>query len=146
MNTLIFYTYDDFTARASLPLGPVAPRSSDDLLMQVRNTSGSYQATEVTVAVSGDDAEQLLLSLDGDIFTPTITVGDIPPGAGGAVFTLRRVTPSTAVDGAASAVLTATPSGWSDAVDTSTSDNVDLDADVDIDIEPDDDNTNPPTL
>lgn len=142
MNTLTFYTYDDYTVRTELTLGPVAPRSSDDLLMQLRNTGNTFQAEDVTVEVS--DTDQLLLSMDGDTFTRTVTVGDIPPGSGSAVFTLRRVTPSTAGTGAASGTLTASPAAWTNVLDQSLSDNIPLDAEVDLDAA-DDDITNPPT-
>lgn len=144
MNTLIFYTSDDYTARSVLDLGPVAPRSSDDLDMQIFNSSPSFQAEDVAVTVAGDDAGQLLLSLDGDSFFRTVTLGDIPPGAVSTVFTVRRVTPSDAAAGSNTAELSAAPAAWSSVADSGTSTNVSLDADVDLDVDLDD-ITEPPT-
>lgn len=137
MDTLVFYTSDYMIAQTSLALGFVAPASSDDTAMVLVNPSDSYQANDVTVHASGDDSDQLYLSTDGDTFGPSIVVGDIPPNANSAPFWLRRVTPSTAGLGAATASLTATPDTWSDVTDASTSTNVSLDADVELDIDPD---------
>lgn len=145
MDALTFYSYDDYTRRISLPLGPAAPRSSDDLALQVHNDSDTYQADDVVVTVGGTDSDQLFVSLDGDTFSQSITVGDIPPGAGSLVFTLRRVTASTADEGPASATLIATPGSWTSVVDNSASTNIALDAEVDLDdTETDDDTTQPP--
>lgn len=133
MNSLVFYTYDDLTARpfGLLDLGQVAPRSSDDINMQVRNVSDTYQAEDVIVEVqAGAAASQLFLSLDGDSFSHSVVIGDIAPGAGSVVFVLRRVTPSNAASGITFANLTATPAGWMSVVDHSSSTNVALDAEV----------------
>jgi hypothetical protein len=144
VESLVFYTYQDYQLLTQFDFGPVAPRSSDDVQMQVINTSQSYQAADVIVNVDdGDDAAQLLLSLEGDTFGVSINVGTIPPGAGCVPFWLRRVTPSDAT-GIGSASLLATPTAWTEPVDTSTSDNVGLDSDTDNDVT-DFDPTTPPS-
>lgn len=146
MDSLIFYTYDDYTERTTLDLGAVAASSSDDQTLQVINTSDSYQAQSVTVSVGGDNADQLFLSTDGDTFYPSITVGDISPGAGCPYFYLRRVTPSSAATGTFSATLNAAPAAWTGITDTATSTNIALDVDTEIDTGPGDDRTSPPDV
>jgi hypothetical protein len=81
MQSLTFYEYDTVTALSVLPIGQVAPASSDDTALRLYNTSDIYQAQAVTVTLTGDDAIQLWLSTDGDTFGPAISVGDIPPNA-----------------------------------------------------------------
>lgn len=123
MDTLRFYVVETASVMTAFDLGTVGPASSDDTRVRVQNTSDSYQAEDVTVSVAGTDAVQLWLSLDGDVFTPTVTLGDIAPGANSSTFWLRRVTPSSTAAGTCTAGLTATPAGWTSAADTSTSEN-----------------------
>lgn len=128
MQTLEFRSYESVDAITTLQYGHVAPRSSDDTMMRVVNVGDAYQAEDVTLTVTGDDAAQLYLSADGDIFTASINVGDIPPQASSAAFWLRRVTPSTIADATScTATLAATPAAWTLPVDASASDNNALD-------------------
>jgi hypothetical protein len=121
MQSLTFYEYDTVTALSVLPIGQVAPASSDDTALRLYNTSDIYQAQAVTVTLTGEDAIQLWLSTDGDTFGPAISVGDIPPNALSPIFWLRRVTASTEPVGACTAALTAIPTGWAYPVDNSSS-------------------------
>lgn len=126
MESLAFYDPVTVTSPAAFALAAAAPGSSDDIQLRVLNTSELYQAEDVTVTVSGADSGELWLSLDGDVFTASIAVGDIPPGAACALFYLRRVTASTAGFGSRTAQLSAVPASWSNPADTSISDNVPL--------------------
>lgn len=128
---LVFYDYQEFEALTALALGAVPSRSSDDTQLQVRNPSLTYQADDVTVAVSGPNANQLWLSVDGEAFYSQINIGLIAPSGGSQPFWLRRVTPSTA-SGTGTANLTATPAAWTDPVDVSASANVGLDTDTSL--------------
>lgn len=123
MDALTFYAVESASTITDLDLATVAPASSDDTRLRVQNTSDTYQAEDVIVSVSGTDAIQIWLSTDGDSYSPGIALGDIPPGGSSLTFWLRRVTPSTAA-GDCSAVLTATPGGWTNAADSSVSDNI----------------------
>lgn len=125
METLLFFDQDANAGTTALSLGTVAPHSSDDTQLNVVNGSDLYQAQDVTVTVSGDDAIQLWLSLDGDTFTASINLGDIAPRSASPTFWLRRVTSDDT--GACTAALTATPAAWTDPIDTSTSTNIPLD-------------------
>lgn len=105
-----------------LTFGPVAAGSSDDRPVRVFNASADYVAAAVTVTVTDpltDDvvsgATQYLLSVDGDTFTATIGVGDLPPHAATAPIILRRVTPPDAEPGTAGFLLVATAGGWTPA-------------------------------
>lgn len=133
MESLVFYDYLAYTALTALSFGAVAPRSSDDLMVQVLNTSNTYQATGVGVVIDGTDGDQMFVSVDGESFFKAAWVGDIPPGSGCAPFWLRRVTASTAT-GSFSASLTATPTAWTEAIDTSTTDNIGLGTGTEIDL------------
>lgn len=147
MDNLVFYDNDDHSTEIDdLDYGPVAPASSDDTSLFVFNDSDTYQANDVIVTLDGDDADQLWLSLDGEVFGTTVDVGDIPPNAGSAGFVLRRVTASTIATGACSAELIATPGSWSSPIDVSLSTNIGLDADNPPEIDTDDggDDFNPP--
>lgn len=124
MDTLRFYIVDTAAVVTTFDIGTVGPASSDDTRVRVQNTGDTYQAEDVIVSVAGPDAIQLWLSLDGDVFTPTVTLGDIAPGANSSTFWLRRVTPDGTAGGSYTADLIATPAGWTSAADTSTSDNV----------------------
>jgi hypothetical protein len=128
MDALIFYDVSGITTTTSLDLGTVAPATSDDTQLRVYNSSGFYQAQDVTVTITGPDATQLWLSLDGDVFGGTAEVGDIPPGGYSPIFWLRRINDSFSITGARTATLQATPASWSDPDDTAgTSDNIPLD-------------------
>lgn len=127
METLVFFSATEATALSAVDLGAVAPRSSDDTALRVHNTSDLYQAQDVTVTVSGSDADQLWLSLDGDVYTASVDLGDIPPGAGSPVFWLRRVTAHDTPTGACAGQVAAAPAAWTSTVDTSTTANVPLD-------------------
>lgn len=126
MESLGFYDVEIATTTTTLDIGTVAPTSSDDSMLRVVNNSDLYQAEDVTVTVAGPDAIQLWLSNDGDNFSASIGVGDIPPGGLSGTFWLRRVTPANSALGARHAVVVATPNSWSNPVDTSTSGNVAL--------------------
>lgn len=125
MESLAFSSSNDSITLTALDLGQAKDASSDDMILRVQNLSGSYQAEDVTVTVSGTDAIQLWLSTDGEVFGDTIDVGDIPPGSASGVFWLRRVS-VLAASGAFTAQLSAIPASWSEPIDTSTSDNVPL--------------------
>lgn len=129
MDSLAFYDIRSVAVIADLDVGDTAPASSDDTMLRVVNTSDLYQANDVTVTVDGADAVQLWLSTDGDTFTASIDVGDIQPGGSSLTFWLRRVTPSTASTGPCTAQLSASPTAWVNAADTSSSDNIALETD-----------------
>lgn len=125
MNTLSFYTDASTTVLSTLALGAVAPSSSDDTALRLFNNSDQYQAEDVSVTVSGDDVIQLWLSADGDDFSTSLALGDLPPQAFSAIFYLRRVTDSND-SGACTGTLSAAPSAWTNPVDTSVSPNTPL--------------------
>lgn len=127
MEKLSFYDVEKAATVTTLAIGDVARASSEDFMLRVHNDSDLYQAKDVTVSITGDDAVQLWLSPDGDQFAASIDLGTIAPGGTSNVFWLRRVTPSAEVNGAnCSAALSVTPAEWTDPVDTSTSDNIAL--------------------
>src|SRR3954469_9015784 len=125
MANLGFFDAETVLATSALDLGTVAPRSSDDSGLWLTNGS-DFLAEDVTVTVSGGDSGQLWLSLDGEAFYASINVGDIAPGGSSIPFWLRRVTSSASSTGGRNGSVTATPSAWSNPVDTSTSDNIPL--------------------
>jgi len=127
METLAFYLVETISMVTALDLGTVAPQSSDDTQLRVLNLSDLYQAKDVSVSLTGTDAVQLWLSVDGDTFADSVALGDIPPGATSATFWLRRVTASTDGPGGYAAALAAVPAGWSSPTDTSTTPNIPLD-------------------
>ncbi len=114
MNALIFYDYGELNQILAVQLGVVPAGSSNDTVLRVVNANDIYQAEDVVVDLTGPDAAQLYLSSDGSSFSASISVGDIPPGAGSAPIYLRRVTPSTDTAGPREAFLRATPSGWTE--------------------------------
>jgi hypothetical protein len=126
VEALTFYDFASPTAITALDLGAVAPRSSDDMQIRLFNSSDSYQASDVLIEITGDDTDQLYVSLDGETFTSTCGIGDIPPNAISAPFWLRRVTASTATTGPATATLSATPGAWTYPLDTTADDDVPL--------------------
>jgi hypothetical protein len=112
MESLSFYNVESAAVVTTLALGSCAPSSSDDRMLSVHNNSDLYLAQDVSVTVTGGDNIQLWLSTDSDTFTPTIHLGDIPPGGLSTVFWLRRVTASTEAAGSCTANLEATPTAW----------------------------------
>lgn len=126
METLGFYDVENAAIPTTLAIGTVAPSSSDDTMLRVINNSDLYQAEDVTVTISGPDAIELWLSTDGDTYSSSIDVGDIPPGGVSGTFWLRRVTASDSASGGHSGSLVATPAGWASPVDTSASVNIPL--------------------
>lgn len=127
MDALTFFDVVANAATTSVGIGTVAPGSSDDTQLRVFNTSDLYQAEDVTVSLTGPNAGQLYLSDDGQLFTPSITVGDIPPGAYSPPFWLRRVTSHLVANGSYTANVVATPAAWTNPSSTGTSVNVPLD-------------------
>lgn len=104
-----------------LDWGLVAPASSDDRTLRVKNCSAAYWAADITVAVINPEtadpdtvgvAGQHLLSVDGGLFLASIGVGDLAPGAISAPFTLRRIVDPDTGAGTGSFALTATAADW----------------------------------
>jgi hypothetical protein len=102
-----------------LPWGPVAPASSADKGLRIKNMSNGYTATDVIIAVADPIDPDLLsarsshlLSPDSLTFTETIDVGDLAPQAVSGLFLLRRVTDPHAPDGDAGFTITATATAW----------------------------------
>lgn len=127
MDDLIFYDYATNEDILSLDLGNVAPRSSGDLAFRVFNPNTTYQAESVTVSVVDTaDADQLWLSVDGDIFGTVVEIGSIAPSSTSSPFFMRRVTASTHANGSCSGQITAKPTAWLSASDSGTSENTPL--------------------
>lgn len=127
MESLVFYDYVTTDPITSLELGVVAPRSSDDTVLRIGNTSDTYQAEDIVVAVEGvGDDHQLWLSTDGDSFASSIVVGDVPPNSLSGPFWLRRVSASTEPDGDCSAVLSAVPTAWTSTADAGATESIAL--------------------
>ena len=83
--------------------GSVARRSSADLFFCVANTSLVYTALGVSVNIvdtgsvaSPSQAAMHLLSLDEEIFTASVSLGDLEPATVSHVVNLRRVVPAAA--------------------------------------------------
>lgn len=130
MEELKFYKPSAAAQITALALTPAAPSSSDDILLRIANTSDLYQAENVVVSCDGSqDGRDLWLSLDGADFSASIEVGDILPGGLSLAFTLRRVSPSDTGVGLKQCTLKATPAGWTNPIDTSSSDDIPLDLD-----------------
>lgn len=134
MNFLEFYVSTSAEPLGNLSLGDCTPGSSDDFVLRVGNVSSDLQAQDVTVGIDADSTtqgDQLWLSLDGDVFTASVAIGDIPPGSISAPFFLRRITPSTFDNGGiwptgCFARVTASAADWIYPLDTSSSENVAL--------------------
>lgn len=119
--SLIFWhpVDDEPITETFLPWGDVAPGSSADQRLRVRNASDDYTAAAVVVAV-GDPADpdavsaagQHLVSADGYTFTPAVDIGDLAPGATSDPIVLRRITAPETPDGPAGFTLTATATTW----------------------------------
>lgn len=113
MDTLAIWGFTTDAAATRLNMGAATPlRTTNDLRFRVKNTSTLYAAKAVTVSLTGPDAGQLYLSLDGITFTATAELGDLAATATSAPIWLRRVTPSTAALGAHTATVQATPTAW----------------------------------
>lgn len=83
----------------NVQFGTVRPASAADRTFRVKNLSTAYTAREVAVSVQDSahaDATDLYLSLDGQTFTASVALGDLPPSATSPALTLRRVTPHDA--------------------------------------------------
>lgn len=128
MDALSFYDVAAAAAITALDLGTVASASSDDTQLRVYNSSGAYQASDVVVSVTGSNATDLYLSVDGIVFTASAQVGDITPGGVSSIFWLRRVNDHFSTGGARTATLQATPGSWANpSADSGTSDIIPLD-------------------
>lgn len=99
-------------------LGDAPRRSSADWRFRVRNMSGTYIAKAVTVHLEGDDATQLLLSLDGDTWAASAELGDVNAFSVSGPIWLRLVTPSTADTGASTATVRVHADHWAYALIT----------------------------
>jgi hypothetical protein len=128
MDSLAFYDVRAVATVTTLDLGDVAPSSSDDLMLRVVNLSDIYVAKDVTVTTDNPDAVQIWLSTDGDNFSSSIELGNIPPGGSSYTFFLRRVTPSDAT-GIGDAILLAEPAAWAPSGEATASDNIPLETD-----------------
>lgn len=88
--------------------GNVVAGSMSDKVFAVQNLSTQYTAENIVIKVvenSGDVLSQMLLSIDGIIFTEVLSIGDLPPGSLSEDITLRRYTKSdAATDGSFSIV------------------------------------------
>lgn len=119
--TLIFWhpVDDEPITETFLPWGDVAPGSSADQRLRVRNASDDYTATAVIVAV-GDPADptatsaagQHLVCADGNVFASAVDIGDLAPGATSDPIVLRRITAPDSAPGPAGFTLTATATSW----------------------------------
>ncbi len=97
---------------AEFSLGDAPKRSSADWRFKVKNLSSTYTANDVTVHLDGPDAWQLLLSLDGTTWTASVDLGTVAATAVTAPIWLRRVTPSTAGTGPATATMRVHADSW----------------------------------
>lgn len=127
MEALLIFDVAAGELTQSINIGTVMASTSDDTQLRIYNQSDLYQAADVTLTLDGPNEGQLYLSDDGEQFTASITVGDIPPGAYSAVFTLRRVTHYMVADGTYTATLVATPSSWVSPDSNGTTNNIPLD-------------------
>src|ERR1044072_6060654 len=125
LDALAFFDVETATATTAVNLGFAAPHSSADKPLRVVNTNDTYQAEDVTVTVGSDHQSiQLWLSLDGENFLPSITIGDIPPGGPTDTFWLRRATPARSPLGGRSGALPAAAAAWIHPMDASITDNL----------------------
>lgn len=93
-------------------LGGAPRRSSADWRFKVKNLSSTYTAKDVSVHIDGDEAWQLLLSLDGDSWAATVELGDLFATGVSQPIWLRRVTPSYAVISANTAMMRVHADHW----------------------------------
>lgn len=91
-------------------------RSSWDTPICVKNMSGHYRATGVTVAIENatpQQAAQMLLSADGGrTFTGVLDLGDLAPQVASPMLLLRRNSDADAPLGPQTVTLAARASGW----------------------------------
>lgn len=86
----------------TLDFGDVPRSSSSDKSFRVKNLSGSLTAKDVQVSLASTRAttppvaEQFVMSTDGMVWVPALTLGNLPPGSISDVIQLRRITPSNA--------------------------------------------------
>ncbi len=99
--------------------GSVPAGSSADLPFRLHNSSTTATAAGVTVSTvdtgttaSPSVAAQHLLSTDGQHFTATLSLGDLPPAVSTAVLWLRRVTPADAQTGTFTFTVRAQIASW----------------------------------
>lgn len=105
----------------SLDWGSVLAHSSATTQVRVHNDSYLYRADDVVVrldpvgaqpATPADVAAQHLLSADGRVFTATLALGDIEPGALSPVLTVRRNIAAACPVGTYAFRVVAAPTGW----------------------------------
>jgi hypothetical protein len=112
MDRLAVWGYTTDAAAVAVNIGAGPRRSTSDLRFRVKNTSGQYEARDVTVAIAGADAWMLLLSDDGHTFTASLALGTLGPTALSGALWLRRCVPSTAELRGYAVTLTLTPTAW----------------------------------
>lgn len=101
-----------------LAWGVVAPGSSADLRLRVRNLSDDYTAAAVVLTLADQGtyamspAAQHGLSADGLTFAAVLKLGDLGPQATSGQFVVRRVVDPGADAGPALFTLSATPGAW----------------------------------
>lgn len=117
---------DEQATDDDLAWGVVAPASSADLRLRVRNLSDDYTAAGVVLGFADDGsytlgpAVQHGLSGDGQSFTAVLELGDLAPQATSGPVWVRRFTDPGADLGPAVFTLSATPSAWLPAADDTT--------------------------
>lgn len=112
MDALALWGYSRDAEILVVDFGTVPRRSSDELQVRVKNLSTSYTATDVVVSIVGALDWHYYLSLDDDVFTATVELGDLAPGDLSDGITVRRVTPTTAPLGEHTVDIRATPASW----------------------------------
>lgn len=108
-----------------LQAAAVAVASSAELPLRVRNDSEHYIAAGVEVAAGApepaagltDGSAQVLLSTDGAVYAPSVSLGDLAPQQVSGLLWLRRVTPPETPEGGYGFQLTATATAWLPATD-----------------------------
>ncbi len=114
-DTLAIWTADGNSAVTAVAFGTVAAGSSSDYTFRVRNQSGQYTASNVTVAVQnadGSEAVDFYLGFPGGTFTATVSLGTLQPSAVSQLVVLRRVTRAGA-SGSGTCNLVLSPTSWS---------------------------------
>lgn len=101
---------------ASTDFYDINRRSSSHVTFRVKNLSGVYTAQGVKVIAEDGDFDNIYLSVDGVNFAGTVDIGDLPPGAISGEITIRRITPSTATNGAKTCNLRTWASAWASTV------------------------------
>lgn len=112
-DTLALWSYSADVRVIEIDLqSPVAPRSSEDYVYRAKNRSTVYTAHNIEVSFSGD-ASEWLVSLDGEVYTSSVNIGDLEPLALSGAIWLRRVTPSDASIGGRGCTLNIVAESWS---------------------------------